>query len=66
MLINRLKEGIRLFGEATSAVGQGASDREIGACGGRGTQSTAWRLPGVPAWMSPSLVLTTARTTSGM
>jgi len=66
MLINRLKEGIRLFGEATSMAAQGGSDREIGARGGRGTESTASRLPDVPAWMSPSLVLTTARTTSGM
>jgi hypothetical protein len=63
MLINRLKEGIRLFSEATSAAGQGASDREVGA---RGAQSTVSRLPDVSAWMSPSLVLTTARTTSGM
>jgi hypothetical protein len=70
MLIHRMKEGIRrqLLGVITPAVDQSASDRDVSDCAvprlnrGRATS----RLQDAPSWMSPMLILTTARATSGV
>jgi hypothetical protein len=71
MLIDRLKQGIRLIGAAAVTVddegaGEGAAGYALSRLQGRGTQRPTSGLADVPAWMNPSLVLATARTTSGM
>ena len=71
MLIDRLREGIRLIGAATvtgddEAAVKGMGDEILRPQRGGGRQRSAPGPSDVPAWMSPSLVLATARTTSGM
>jgi len=67
MLINRLKQGIRLIGATAATIDQeGVSKEAIGYATWWGERGSTRQLPDVPAWVSPSLVLATARTTSGM
>jgi hypothetical protein len=72
MLIDQLKKGLwhRLRSATAPAVDQPHTDRDIYDSlprlnRGSAAQSAISRLGDAPSWMSPSLVLTTARAASG-
>ena len=73
MLIYRLRKGLwhRLRGPTAPAVDRPHTDRDVYDDGlprlnlGRVAQGAVSRRGGAPSWMSPSLVLTTARAASG-